>query len=161
MKKLLVGAVLTLALATGAFAQRGQRPLGPRLGGASGGPFANLKNALNLTEAQVVAIQSAAQATQQQTKTIGADLRTKRQALEALLSATSANPTDVGNAALAVRASENQLKAVQSNLLTSVRNTLTSDQQATFDSMVKAGLRIPGIGFPGMGPRGMRGPGAQ
>jgi Spy/CpxP family protein refolding chaperone len=157
MKKLLVATALTLALTTGAFAQRG-----PRAPGRPGGPapFANLKNALNLTDAQVSAIQASAQAAQQQTKTINADLRTKRQALEALLSAGSANPSDVGNAALAVRASENQLKAVQSNLMTSIRNTLTSDQQASFDSMVKAGLRIPGLGgFPG--PRGMRGPGGQ
>jgi Spy/CpxP family protein refolding chaperone len=158
MKKLLVGTVLTLALTTGAFAQRGVRTPGSRPGGPA--PFANLKNALNLTDAQVSAIQSSAQAAQQQSKSINTDLRTRRQALEALLSAGSANPSDVGNAALAVRASENQLKVVQSNLMTSIRNTLTSDQQQTFDSMLKAGLRIPGIGFPGMGPRGMRGPGA-
>src|SRR5690349_21634296 len=136
MKKLLVGTALTLVLATGAFAQRGLRAPGSRGGGSA--PFANLKNALNLTDAQVSAIQSSAQAAQQQTKTINADLRTRRQTLESLLSAASPNPNDVGNAALAVRASENQLRTVQSNLLTSIRNTLTSDQQLTFDSMIKA-----------------------
>ena len=158
MKKFLVGTALMLTLASGAFAQRGPRAMRP---GGQGGPFANLKSALNLTDAQVSAIQSVSQAAQQQSKTINEDLRTKRQAYDALLNATSPNPTDVGNAALAMRASEKQLETIRTNLMTSVRNTLTSDQQATFDTLVKAGLRVPGIGFGGPGPRGMRRPGVQ
>jgi Spy/CpxP family protein refolding chaperone len=143
---------MMLILTVGAFAQRG-----PRAQGGNQAPATALKNALNLTDAQVSAIQALIQASQQQSKTIMTDLGTKRQTLNSLLNATSPNPTDIGNAALAVNMQEKQLKSLHDSLIAGIRNTLTSDQQATFDTLVKAGMPIPGLG--GFGFRGPGGPG--
>jgi Spy/CpxP family protein refolding chaperone len=151
---------MILALTVGAFAQRGRALPGAQ--GQRPGPINALKDALNLTDAQVSAIQSVVQSSQDQSKAMMSDLNQKRQLLNSLLNAASPNPTDVGNAALAVHAGEAQLQTLRKNQLASIRNTLTSDQQVTFDTLVKAGLPIPGIGGgPGFGgPRGRRVPGA-
>src|SRR5262249_27213162 len=149
VRKVFIATAMTLILTVGAFAQRG-----PRGQAGNQGPATALKNALNLTDAQVSAIQALIQASQQQSKTIMTDLGTKRQTLNTLLNATSPNPTDIGNAALAVNAGEKQLKSVHDSLIAGIRNTLTSDQQATFDTLIKAGLPIPGLGGFGFGPGG-------
>lgn len=153
MKRLLMGSAMVLILTAGGFAQ--QTSSGPQ--GQRMNPLSKLTTALNLTSAQVSAIQSLVQTSQQQSKTITSDLKTKRTTFNSLVSATSPSPTDVGNAALAVHADEVQLQNLRNTLISGIRNTLTSDQQATFDTLVNAGLPIPGLGF-GPGSRGMRGP---
>jgi len=158
MRKVLIATVMIVTLTVGALAQRG-RALGQGSGTpGQSGPLTGLKNALNLNDAQVSAIQALIQASQQQSKGIMSDLSQKRQNLNSLLNATSPNPTDVGNAAIAVNSLEKQLQAVRTTLLGNIRNTLIADQQQTFDTLVKAGLPIPGIGFGGPGPGGFRGP---
>jgi len=152
MKRIFVALTiaLTLAVTMTSFAQgqRGQRP----------NPAAALKNALNLTDAQVASIQALFQANQQQAQTIMADVKQKRQALDALLNATSPNPADVGNAAIAMHTAEKQLQALHAALIADVKNQLTTDQQATLETLLKAGAMLPGLGGGFGGPRGMRGP---
>ena len=158
MRKVWMALAMTMVLAVAGFGQRGRTASGTP--GQRPGPMSTLKNALNLTDAQVSAIQSVLETSQQQSKAIMSDLAQKRQIYNTLLNAASPNPTDIGNAALAIHAGELQLQTLRKNQMASVRNTLTVDQQATFDSLVKAGLPIPGLGGPGFGgPRGFRGPG--
>ena len=74
-------------------------------------PFAALKNALNLTDAQVTAIQALLQTRETRAQALRTEIGQKRTALETLLNAATPNPTDVGNAAIALRASEKKLVA--------------------------------------------------
>src|SRR5690242_13013830 len=112
MKKTIFAVLIALALVTAGFAQRGGR--GPGLGGApnNGGtgtgaprdPAAGLKAALDLTDAQLESIKSLNQSRQETVKAIMTEIRTNRQAFDATLNVSAANPTTVGNAAIALRA---------------------------------------------------------
>ena len=169
MKRILIAVLIILSLTAGVFAQRGQRnavrPGGPppAFDGTQPGqrpdPASALKAALNLTDSQVTAIQALMQTRQDRAKTIMTDIDAKRQAFDALVNATSPNPTAVGNAAIALNASEKNLAAERDWFITELKKLLTGDQQSTLDKLIAAGTPIPGLGGPG-GPRGggMRGP---
>ena len=146
---------------TPAFAQNG--PAFGR-GDRSGGPLAALKNALNLTDAQVTAIQALLQTEQTRAQALRTEIDQKRTALEALLNATAPNPTDVGNAAIALHVSEKKLPAERDWFITELKKLLTGDQQQKLDTLLAANPRLPllggpgGLGGPGVpGPRGFRG----
>ena len=159
MKRTLVVALIMLALAIAADAQRrGGPPPGGGMGmGQPPDPVSALKAALNLTDAQVVSIQALFQTRQQRAQGVQAEIEEKRLAFEASLNAPAPNPTTVGNAAIALRASENKMAAERDWFLTELKKQLTADQQATLDNLIKAGTPIPGL-FGGMrgrgGPRG-------
>ena len=133
MKRTLLTVAATLMLAATLVAQRGP---GPGLnGGQRPDRTAALKNALGLTDAQVTAIQ----------------------ALDALLNAAS-NPTDVGNAAIALHAAESKISGERDYFISELKKLLTGDQQQKLDTLLAAnggrGLPFPGLG--GFGPRGGR-----
>jgi|RhiMethySRZTD1v2_1073278.scaffolds.fasta_scaffold441955_2 Spy/CpxP family protein refolding chaperone len=160
MKRTLVAALIMLALTIAVDAQ--QRRGGPPPGGGMGmgqppDPAAALKAALNLTEAQVVSVQALLQTRQQRAQGIQTEIEQKRLGFEAALNAPSPDPATVGNAAIALRASENKMAAERDWFLAELKKLLTADQQATLDNLIKAGTPIPGL-FGGMrgrgGPRG-------
>ncbi len=156
MKRYLVVLLLVCGLITPAFAQNG-----PRFGRGdrSGGPLAQLKNALNLTDAQVTAIQALLQTEQTRTQALRTEIQGKRSALNALLNATAPNPTDVGNAAIALHVSEQKLPAERTYFISQLKMLLTGDQQQKLDTLLAANPRLPILGFLG-GPNGPGGPGA-
>jgi Spy/CpxP family protein refolding chaperone len=176
MKRLLLVTFIMSVAAVVALAQRtpGQRGAGAPGGaapgefqrgerGQRGDGFAALKNSLNLTDAQVSAIQALNKTRQERGQVIFDELRTKQQTVDSLLNATSPDPTAIGNAMLAVRASQRKLDGEREWFLTELKKQLTADQQATLDSLIAAGKRIPGLGGGpggrgGPGPRGGRGP---
>src|SRR4051812_39464864 len=104
MKRTLLAIAATVLITATVFAQG--FPAGPRQGGPRSNPLTGLKNALGLTDAQVQAIQTLAQTEKTRVQGLMTDIQQKRQALNSLLNATSPNPTDVGNAAIALNASE-------------------------------------------------------
>jgi Spy/CpxP family protein refolding chaperone len=63
------------------------------------------------------------------------DVKAKRQALKAAASSANPNPTAVGNAFLAMRSSQANLKAGRQKLQASIRNILTPDQQKSMDAL--------------------------
>ena len=157
MKRILFVAAMTMTLTAALFGQRG--PAGPRGGGD---PAAGLKTALGLTDAQATAITALIQAEQTRMQSIRTEIEQKRQALDALLSAASPAPIDVGNAAIALRASEAKIKAEEDYLIGQIKQQLTGEQQQKLDTLIAAnggrGL-LPGLGGgPGPGGRGGRGP---
>ena len=166
MKRILF-VTLVMSFTIAAFAQRGpgQRgiPGGVPPAGAERGqrpdPTTGLKNALNLTDAQVSAIQALMQTRQDRAKAIMQDVQAKQQSLDTLLNVTTPDPTAVGNAMIALRASEKQMQAERDWFITELKKLLTADQQQTLDKLIAAGTPIPGLGGPGFsGPRGGRGP---
>src|SRR6185295_20144668 len=100
MKRTLLAVAATLVLTATLVAQG---PAGRPFGRGSN-PLANLKNALGLTDAQVTAITNLGQTEKTRMQAFMTDIQQKRQALNTLLSAASPNPTDVGNAAIALHA---------------------------------------------------------
>ena len=121
-----------------AFAQK--QPTAPNHDGRYAGRqhanrLAVLTKALNLTDSQVASIRNAIQAQRSSLKPIAQDVKAKRQALQAAESAANPNPTAVGNALLALRSSEANLKAGREKLQASIRSFLTPEQQKTMDAL--------------------------
>ena len=159
MKRILFAVVMTLALTATLIAQRGR-------GGLGGPPWDTataLKDALGLTDAQVEAIKALGQAEQTRIQAIQNEIGQKRQALDALLNATAPNAVDVGNAAIALHASESKLQAERISFINQIKQQLTGDQQQKLDALLAAngGRSVPlsGLG-PGPGGRGPRGGGS-
>ena len=157
MKRTLLTVAATLMLAATLVAQRG--PGAGFNGGQRPDPAAALKNALGLTDAQVTAIQALEQTERTRMQAIMTDIRSKRQALDTLLNLTSPNPTDVGNAAIALHAAESKTAGERDYFISELKKLLTGDQQQKLDTLIAAngerGLPFPGLG--GFGPRGPRG----
>ena len=105
MKRLFLAGLMTVTMTMMLSAQRGGPPNGAR-GGGRPDPAAALKAALDLTDAQVTAVTALQQARQDRAQAIMTEVDARRQALDTLLNATSPDPTAVGNAAIALRASE-------------------------------------------------------
>jgi len=97
--------------------------------------LAVLTKALNLSNAQVTSIRSAVEAQRPALKAMFQDVKGKREALKAVATASNPNPTTVGNAFLALRTSEANLKAGRQKLQASIRNILTPDQQKSMDAL--------------------------
>ena len=153
MKRTLFAVAATLLMTATLFAQTtpaGQRP----------NPLTGLKNALGLTDAQVQAITGLMQTEKARVQAIMSDIQQKRQTLNTLLSAASPNPNDVGNAAIALSASEKKLAPERDYFTTQLKTLLTGDQQQKLDTLLAAngGRIIPFPGFGGPGFRGRGGP---
>ncbi|PYS01483.1 MAG: hypothetical protein DMG15_14345 [Acidobacteria bacterium] len=152
MKRTLITVAATLMLSATLFAQRG--PAGPSDRGQRN-PGAALKDALGLTDAQVTAIQTLSQTEKTRVQAIMTDIHQKRQTLEALLNAASPNPTDVGNAAIALHAAQSKIQGERDYFISELKKLLTGEQQQKLDTILAAnggrGLPIPGLGLRGFG----------
>ena len=157
MRRIVLTIATMLVLTGGLFAQT--TPGGGRRGQRN--PGAGIQNALGLSDAQVATIKSLVQNSQTQFQTLQNDIKQKRQTFETIINGASPNPTDVGNAALALHASENARKTAETALLNQVKQQLTADQQQKLDTIIAAGGR--GLGFLGLGfgPGGPGGPGQR
>jgi Spy/CpxP family protein refolding chaperone len=155
MKRSLLAVAATLMVTATLFAQ--SPPPGPP-GGQRPSPLTGLKNALGLTDAQVQAINSLVQNEKTRVQAIMTDIKQKRQALNSLLNATSPNPNDVGNAAIALNTSEKKLPPEQDYFISQLKMLLTGDQQQKLDTLLTANggrlLPFPGLGGPGFRGRG-------
>src|SRR5690242_5426210 len=158
MKRTLLAVVATLVITATVFAQGA--PAGPPRGGKRPNPLTALKNALGLTDAQVQAITNLAESERTTVQAIMADIQQKRQTLNTLLSAASPSPTDVGNAAIALHASQAKIAAERNAFISQVKAQLTGDQQQKLDTLLAAngGRFLP---FPGLGGPGFGGPGSH
>ena len=143
MKRIVTAIFMVLTVSALMFAQRGQPP----------DPVAGLKAALSLTDAQAEAIKALLQTRQTRAQAIMTEIQQKRQTLETLLNAPTPNPTDVGNAAIALHASEKKLPAERDWFITELKKLLTGEQQQKLDTLLAANPRLPflGGGGPGQG----------
>ena len=158
MKRILLAVAMTVTLTAALFAQRG--PGGPPVGSQRPDPTTALKNALGLTDAQVDAIKVLSQTERTRVQAIMTDIQQKRQVLDTLLNAPSPNPTDVGNAAIALHTSESKLPGEREWFISELKKLLTGEQQQKLDTLLAVnggrGLPIPGLGGPGFRGRGGR-----
>lgn len=166
MKRILTATLMTLTFTMMLAAQRGGPPNGGSANRGSGtpgmqrhDPSAGLKAALDLTDAQVTAIKALQQSQQDRAKVIRDEADSKRKELDTLLSATAPNATAVGNAAIALRATEKKMEGERVWFIAELKKLLTGTQQSTLDALIAAGTPIPGLGGGprGGGPEGPRG----
>ena len=162
MRRTLVVLLMVFGLITPTFAQNA--PAFGR-GNRSGGQLNALKNALNLTDAQVTAIQALVQTEQTRAQALRTEIGQKRSAVNTLLNATTPNPTDVGNAAISLHVSEQKLPAERDWFIAEFKKLLTGDQQQKLDTLLAANPRLPLWGGPAFGgsggPGGPGGPGSR
>ena len=160
MSKTLVAVLMVLVLTTVIFAQNTPRFGRPPIGNApvDGSnnnqrqpvdPLTGLKAALSLTDAQVEAIRAHMQTRATRAEALRMEIQQKRQALNALLDAATPNPADVGNAAIALRASEKKLPGEQDWFIAELKKLLTGDQQQKLDTLLAANRGFLGGGGPG------------
>jgi Spy/CpxP family protein refolding chaperone len=141
MKQIMLAGLMTVLVATGALAQRGH--------GGGRNPQASLQSALNLTQAQLTAIQTLNQTRHDRAEVIMTEIEKLHDALDALLDAASPNPTNVGNAAIAVRAAQNRLAAERDWYIAELKKLLTGEQQTILDNLLASANNpiLPGLGL--------------
>jgi hypothetical protein len=89
------------------------------------------------------------------------EIQEKRTAFETISSQSNPSPADLGNALLALRASESKLQAINAKFQNDFANLLTVDQKKLVDDAKAAAAILPALGAIGLvggGPRGI-GPG--
>src|SRR5262245_51965111 len=97
---------LTLTAAIAVFAQQ-RAPRGLRVQRSD--ESVRLKEVLGLNDAQLESIRTLEQTEQMRNRPIVQEIQQKRRELDALLSVSTSNPTEVGNATIALRAAEEKL----------------------------------------------------
>jgi len=93
------------------------------------------RKALNLTPDQVNNLKSIRQANQTQRQNIAQDARQKREALKNLMAQSNPNPTELGNAVLALKQTRGQAQQLREQALNNFKNSLTADQQKTLEEL--------------------------
>ena len=170
MKFKIIGlAALCFALALPVLAQgpRGRRGgFGPsegvsdgeRTGPGEGNPLGRLEAALELTPSQVASAEALFERRQATQEEFRSELSSTREALRA--ATDSGDPTTIGNAVLAQRELQEQVRAINEEFMAEFRSLLTLDQQEKLDSIeaFRGGASERGGGAgPGDRPQGRRG----
>ena len=129
---IIVSSIAVLLAGTAALAQgfRGRPGLrdGFGQGAFAGGRLERLKQTLNLTDAQVNGIRALEENRRKEMESLRQEMQPKRQALRQLLQQPNPNPTDVGNATLALRDTRQRVRDINQRLISGVKGLLTPDQ---------------------------------
>jgi Spy/CpxP family protein refolding chaperone len=127
-RRLVITSSIVFALAGTAAIAQGFRGKGFGGGARSGQSLERLQQKLNLTEAQMQGIRALQETRRTEMASLRQDLKPKRQALRQLLQGTNPNPTDVGNATLALQGSRAKVRDINRNFISGVKALLTPDQ---------------------------------
>ncbi len=126
-RRTIIISTLAVALAgTSVSAQGLRRKLGPA--GREGQKIERLQEKLNLTPAQVNGIQALQETRRREMESLREELRQNRQHLRSLMQQINPNPTDVGNATLALRETRERTRAINERFLAGVKGLLTPEQ---------------------------------
>jgi Spy/CpxP family protein refolding chaperone len=121
---------LVIALAgTAVLAQGFHGKAAGRFGGHSGQNFIErMQQRLNLTPAQVDGIRALQENRQKEMQALRQEIQPERKALRQLLQQPNPNPTDVGNATLAMRGTREKAREINQKFFAGVKGLLTPDQ---------------------------------
>jgi Spy/CpxP family protein refolding chaperone len=136
--KRIISAVAVVSMFSMALFAQGQSRIRTHNGANAGKQtqrLAVLAKALNLSDAQVTSIRAAVQSERPALKTMLQDVKARRQALKGVAGTASPDATAVGNAFLALRSSEGNLKAERQKLHANIRSILTPEQQKSMDAL--------------------------
>jgi len=111
----------TAALAQGFRGNRGREAQSGRL-------LERLQQKLNLTEAQMNGIRALEENRRKEMDSLRQESQPKRQALRRLLQQPNPNPSDVGNATLALRDTRQKTREINQRFMSGVKGLLTPEQ---------------------------------
>lgn len=94
----------------------------------SGRGFERLQQRLNLTDAQTNGIRALQENKRKETESLRQEIQPRRQALRQLLQQPNPNPTDVGNAALAMKQTRERMRDINQRFLLGFKSLLAPDQ---------------------------------
>jgi Spy/CpxP family protein refolding chaperone len=126
-RKLLVAGLVIGLAGTAALAQGVRKGAGGRRGGGQN-IVERLQKRLNLNPTQVDGIRALQETRQKEIEGLGQDLRQKRQALRQSLQQSNPNPSDVGNATLALKDARQQAREINQRFMAGVKALLTPEQ---------------------------------
>ena len=93
------------------------------------------KQALNLTPDQISGMKAIVESNKAQRQALGQDARQKAQTLRDLTAQSNPNPTDVGNAVLALKQVRSQAQQMREQTLEKFKALLTPDQVKTLEDL--------------------------
>lgn len=127
---------LVVALAgTSLLAQGQRRKAGP--GGRPGQKIERLQQKLNLNDTQRNALQALQENRRKEMESLQSELRQKREGLRTLMQQPNPNPTDVGNATLALRETRSRGREINQRFLDGVKGLLGPDQQQRLPKRIR------------------------
>ena len=94
-----------------------------------------MKRALNLTPDQLNTFKATVQGNKAQRQAINQDVRQKAEALRGLMAQPNPNPTEVGDAVLALKQARARGQELREQTLNSFKNSLTPDQLKRLDEL--------------------------
>jgi Spy/CpxP family protein refolding chaperone len=129
-RRTILTSCLVVALAgTAVLAQGFHSKAAGRFGAQSGQNFIErMQQRLNLTPAQVNGIRGLQENRQKEMQALRQEMQPERKALRQLLQQPSPNPTDVGNATLAMRGTREKAREINQKFVAGVKGLLTPDQ---------------------------------
>ena len=129
-RRTILTSCLVVALAgTAVLAQGFHDKAAGRFGAQSGQNFIErMQQRLNLTPAQVNGIRGLQENRQKEMQALRQEMQPERKALRQLLQQPSPNPTDVGNATLAMRGTREKAREINQKFVAGVKGLLTPDQ---------------------------------
>ncbi len=129
---------LALSLFAGAALAQGPGRMGMRGSPDATPSFDALKSALNLTDQQIASLQALNQERATAVQKIAEGMRTQHEQLREKLSASSPNPTELGNILLSIHRGRTQLQQLGQDYNKRAVSLLTSDQAAKLKQMQEA-----------------------
>jgi Spy/CpxP family protein refolding chaperone len=128
-RRLVIVSSLAVALAgTAALAQGVRGPRAHNRGARGGLGLQGLQQKLNLTDVQMNAVRALQETRRSETQSLQQEMRQKRQTLRQLLQETNPNPSDVGNATLALKESRTRTREINQRFVASLKGLLTPQQ---------------------------------
>jgi Spy/CpxP family protein refolding chaperone len=127
-RRLLIMSSIALALAGTAALAQGLRAKAAGQGALAGRIPERLQQRLNLTDAQMNGVRALQEQRQKEIQSLRQQTQPERQTLRHLLRQPNPNPTDVGNATLALKGTRGQMHDINQRFLSGFKALLTPDQ---------------------------------
>jgi Spy/CpxP family protein refolding chaperone len=127
-RRTLIITSLIMALAGTAALAQGLRGKAARRGGSPVQRLERLQQKLNLNETQMNGIRALDETRRKELESMRGELQQKRQGLHQLMRQANPNPTDVGNATLALKGERERAREINQRFMSGVKGLLTPDQ---------------------------------
>ena len=128
-RRTIILSIVVMALAATSVLAQGRRA---RAAGRDALPpqrIERLQQRLNLSEVQMNGIRALQENRRKEIESLQQEIQQKRQALRQLMQQTNPNPSDVGNATLALRETRQRTRGIEQRFAAGVKGLLTPDQQ--------------------------------
>ena len=135
-RTVIISSIAVALIASAALAQgrggkaRGRNALGGRV-------LERLEQRLNLTDAQKNGLNALQENRRKEVGSLQQEIRQKRQALRQLLQQANPNPTEIGNATLAMKETRERMRDINQRFTAGLKGLLTPDQLQQFPKRLR------------------------